>query len=118
MWASAGTSVEANEATSRVGVAESIGKTFEPLPPGCRLPKVQGVCDRDLAWVIFFMDNAISVEVQWREDGVRCNALIASVVDTHFQTVEERDESEEPLLPRKNMTGWPTTQGILGRWVI
>ena len=24
------------------------------------------------AWVIFFVDDAISVEVQWKEDGTRC----------------------------------------------
>ena len=52
-------------------MAESTGKAVEPLSPGCRVPKVQGGGERDLAWIIFFVDDAILVEVQWRKDGAR-----------------------------------------------
>ena len=61
-WASAGTSAAATVATS-VGVAEPIRKDVEALPSGCRVPKVRGGCERDPAWVVFFVDDAISVEV-------------------------------------------------------
>ena len=88
-WASAGTSAAATEATSHVGVAEPTRKDVEPLPPGCRVPKVRGGDERDPAWVIFFVDGAIPVEVQWRDDGARCKALTASLVDAHFQAMGE-----------------------------
>ena len=71
-WASAGTSAAATEATTRVGVVEPTRKDVEPLPPGCRVPRVRGVGERDPACVIFFVDDAISVEIQWRDDGTRC----------------------------------------------
>ena len=60
-WASAGTSVAATEATSHVGVVEPTRKDVEPLPPGCPVPNVQGGGERDPAWVILFVDDAISV---------------------------------------------------------
>ena len=60
-WASAGTSAAATEATGHVGVAEPTRKDVEPLPSGCRVPKVRGGDERDPAWVIFFVDGAIPV---------------------------------------------------------
>ena len=36
-------------------------------------------------WVIFFVNNAISVEVRWKNDGARCRALTESLVDVHFR---------------------------------
>ena len=75
---------------------------------------MRGGGERDPAWVIFFVDDAISVDVQWRDDGSRCKALTASLADAHFQAMGERAEGEEPLLPRKKMTGWATAQEILG----
>ena len=62
-WVSDGTLTVANEATSHVGEAESTGKAVEPLPPGCRVPGVQGGGERKPWWVKFFVDDAISVEV-------------------------------------------------------
>ena len=75
---SAGTSAAAKEATSHVGVAGSTEKAVEPLPPECRVPRVQGGGGRD---------PAISVEVQWRKDGARCKALTVSLADAHFQAM-------------------------------
>ena len=60
-WASAGTSATANEVTSHVGGPESTRKTVDPLPLACRVPRVQGGGDKDPVWVIFFVDDAISV---------------------------------------------------------
>ena len=54
------------------------------------------------------MDDAISVEIQWRGDGARYKALMASLADAHFQAMGERAEGEEPLLPRETMTEWAT----------
>ena len=73
-----------------MGVAESMGKAVEPLSPESRVPKVQGGGERGPAWVIFFVDDAISVEVQWRKDGARCKVLMASLADAQFQAMGER----------------------------
>ena len=62
------------------------------------------------------LDDAISVEVQWKKDGTRCKALTASLADAHFKAMGERGQGEDSLLPRK-MTGWSTAQEILGLWV-
>ena len=73
-----------------VGVAEPTRKDVEPLSPGCRFLKVRSGGERDSAWVIFFVDDAISIEVQWRDDGARRKALTASLADAHFQVMGER----------------------------
>ena len=67
--------------------------------------------------MVFFVDDAISVDVQWKEDGARCKALTVSLADAHNQAMWERRGGEEPLVPRKKMTGWSTAQEILGMWV-
>ena len=116
-WESAGTSAAAEDATRHVSVAKPTGKAVEPLPAGCRVPGIKGGGPGDPAWVVFFVDDAISVEVQWTEEGTRCKALTASLADAHFQAMGERGAEEEPLVPRKKMTGWVTAQEILGFWV-
>ena len=90
------------------------GNAVEVMLQGCRVPKVQNVGERDPAWVIFFVDDAVAGEVQWRKDGTRWRSLSASLADAQFQMMEERRGEDEPLLPRKKMTGWPIAQGILG----
>jgi len=62
-YTSASTSGAANEATSYVGLAKPAGKALELLPPGYRVPRMQGGGQRDPAWVIFFVYNVITVEV-------------------------------------------------------
>ena len=116
-WASAGKSAAATEATCHVGVAEPTRKDVEPLPPECRVPKVRCGGERDPAWVIFFVDDAISVEVQWRGDSARCKALTASLSDMYFQAMGERAKGGNPLLPWKKMTGWATVQEVLSLWL-
>lgn len=59
-------------------------------------------------WVVFFVDDTISVVVQWKEDGGKCKALTVSLADAHFQVMEERRGGGEPLEPRKKITGWWT----------
>lgn len=65
---------------------------MEPLPPGFRVPRVQGVGKRDYAWIICLKDGAIYVEVRWREDGGRCKALTTLRANVNFKAIvkEER----------------------------
>lgn len=44
------------------------GKGHQPLPPGRRVPRVQGNRERNPKWVAFFVDDAISLDVQWKDD--------------------------------------------------
>lgn len=46
-------------------------KAVDPLPPGGRVPRIQGVGGRNSAWVILLVHDAISVEFRWKEDIVR-----------------------------------------------
>lgn len=43
---------------------------MEPMPPRCRVPKVQNGGERDPA-VILFVDDAISMKFQLRKDDAR-----------------------------------------------
>lgn len=63
------------------------GKAVGSLPSGCRVPRVRGGGERDPAWMKLSVDSEISMEVQWREDGVRCKTLMASIADAHFQAM-------------------------------
>lgn len=48
------------------------------------IPRVQGGGKINPGWIIFFVDNPISVKVQWEKDDARCRALTASLADVHF----------------------------------
>lgn len=89
----------------------------ESMPPGCPVQRVQGRGERDPVWVIFFENDAISVEVLWRKDDARCRSLTVSSMDAHCQAMGERYEEAETSLSRKQMTGWSTEQEVLGLWV-
>ena len=51
-------------ATEGIFVAERTGHPVAGLPVGCEVPVADGGGSEDKAWVIF-VDDAISVEVQW-----------------------------------------------------
>lgn len=86
-----------------MGEAEPTRKVVEPLPPGWRIPKVEGGGKREPVWIRFFMDDAISMEFQWRKNGERCRALTASLADANLQAMGERREGGGSLLPRKKI---------------
>ena len=56
-------------ATARVQVAAHTGVEMEPLPESCTVKPVEGGGPEDTAWVVFFTDDTVSVEVQWDPDG-------------------------------------------------
>ena len=65
----------------------------------------------DPAFVVFFMDDAISAEVQWDKGG---EAVYRSLASIHFEAMGERRGGEEPLLSHKKVTSWETQQEMLG----
>ena len=67
------------------------------MPQDCTVKTVEGAGE-DTAWVTFFMDDAVSVEVEWEAAGGRCLARSQSLASIHFQALGERAEGEEPLL--------------------
>lgn len=60
--------------------------------------KVQGGGDRGPAWVTFYLEDTISMEAHWREDGVRGKALTASLTDMHLEAMRERGEGQDRLV--------------------
>ena len=64
--------------------------------------------------MVFFADDAVSVEVQWEPDGGRCLTMAQSLASIHFQVMGEREEGEEPLLSNKKVTDWAPQQEVLG----
>lgn len=96
-YTSVSTSAEAFEATSHGGVGEPTGKPVEPLSPGCPVPKAQGRNERYPAWVMFFVNDAISVVVQWRVVDARYKALIASLAAAHCLDGRERRGEGTPI---------------------
>lgn len=70
-WVLVEISAAAKAATSHDGV----------VSPGSGLTRVQGGGERETSWVIFVVGDAISVDVQWRTNGVRCKVLTASRAD-------------------------------------
>ena len=48
------------------------GEGCGAVASGDRVPRMQGEGERDPAWVIFFVYDAITVEVQSRKDDPRC----------------------------------------------
>lgn len=67
---------------------------------------------RDSAWVIFFMDDTISAEVQCDGDGGRCMRLSQSLALIHFQAMGRRTAGEELLLSHKKVPDRETRQEV------
>ena len=102
------------EATAHVQVAGHTGVAVEPLPRGCIVAEAEGGGEEDPAWVVFFMDDAVSVEVQWEAGGGRCLVLSQALASNHHQAMGERAVGEEPLLSHKKVTDWAPRQEVLG----
>ena len=52
------------EAAKYVPIAKSTGKAGVLLPPGCEVWRMQSKGREDLAWVMFFMNDATTVEIK------------------------------------------------------
>ena len=57
------------------------------MPESCTVKAVEGAGAEDSTWVVFFVNDAVSVEVQWEPDGGRCIALAQSLSSIHFQSM-------------------------------
>ena len=68
----------------------------------------------DQVFVVFFMDDAISIDVQRGKEGRRYLDLSRSLASTHFQAMCGKCAGEEPLLSHERVTGWTTQQEVLG----
>ena len=74
-----------------------------PLPPGCRVPRGRGGGRRTPFFVLYYVDDRILVEVQWRPDGRRCRHASASLASDHY------------LLAPHKISLWDTPLCVLGR---
>ena len=70
--------------------------------------------EEDPAWVVFFMNDAVTAEVQWEAGGGRCLVLSRALASNQHQAMGERAVGKEPLLSHENMTNWAPRQEVLG----
>ena len=77
-------------ATAHVQVAGRTGVAVEPLPQVSIVETVRGGGEEDPAWGGFFMDDAVSVEVQWEADKGRCLVLSQTLASSHHQAIGKR----------------------------
>ncbi|CAN0010020.1 unnamed protein product, partial [Choristocarpus tenellus] len=61
-----------------------------------------------------YVDDSILVEPQWFEDGRRLKLATNSLVSDHIRLLGQRDIHESPILSAKTLTGWHTTQVVVG----
>ncbi|CAM9809095.1 unnamed protein product, partial [Choristocarpus tenellus] len=61
-----------------------------------------------------YIDDSILVEPQWFEDGWRLKLATNPLVSDHIRLLGQRDLDEPPILSAKKLTGWHTTQVVVG----
>lgn len=91
--------------TAHVQIAPPSGNRTERVPAQCRTQEVEGVGTEDTAWTRFFVDDAISMDVQHDVDGGRCLALATGLASSHHEMLGEREEGEAKVLAKKMMIG-------------
>ena len=101
-------------AVEHVAIAPSMGRPVGSWPAECVVRPAEGGGTDDPAFVVFYMDDAISVEVQWDKGGGLCIVLPRSSASINFQAMGERSEGEESLLSYSKVTGWATQKEVLG----
>ena len=62
--------------------------------------------EADTAWVVYFVDNAISMEFQSFEDEMQCFRSVSIAGGGHFKALGEHVPREKRLLAPKPMAGW------------
>lgn len=75
----------------------------------------RGRTGNDTAWVFFFTNDAISVEVQWAEEGGLYLDMSQSLASILFQVVGARGVGDERKGSHKNVRGWGLRQEV--SWV-
>ena len=75
--------VAGKESTAHVQVAGHTGVAVELLPRGCTVEEVERGGEEAPAWVGFFMNDAVSVEVRWEAHGGRFLVLSQALASKH-----------------------------------
>ena len=68
----------------------------------------------DPASVAFYVDDAISVDVQWDAESARFLDLSRSLASIYDQAMGEGSEAKEPLLSPEKVLVWATQQEVWG----
>ena len=61
-----------DRAVAHVEIAPRTGRPVVAWPAECEVRPAEGGGANDPAFVVFFIDDAISIEVQWDKKGGRC----------------------------------------------
>ncbi|CAN0043129.1 unnamed protein product, partial [Choristocarpus tenellus] len=78
---------------------------------------IAGGGEEDQFFARMYVDDSILVEPQWFEDGRRLLLATNSLVSDHIRLLGKREIDEPPILSAKKLTGWHTTQVVVG-WKI
>ena len=97
--------------TAHVRIAEQTGVEAEPLPEGCTGKEVEGGGADDTAWVVFFMDDAVSVEVQWEPGGEMLSASKITGIDSFPGHGGEGGRGGAPAVTQEGHGLDPTARG-------
>lgn len=100
--------------TAHIRVGADAGGVAKPLPGSCTAAAIDRGGTEDTAWVIWSMDDAVSIKVLWEPDGGRRLVLSQSLAWILFQAMWGNAEGEEPLLSHKNIKDLSPQQGVLG----
>ena len=65
----------------------------------------------------FYVDDRVSVEVQWYPSDDRCFCALASLASNHFRLFGDHAPSDPPLFSKHKITDWDTQLEVLG-WEI
>ena len=81
------------------------------------MPPKTGWGVNDNCFVRYYVDDGLTVEVQWYPSGIRCLMTSASLVSEHFRLFDERSARDPPLLSAQKVSSWDTRLEVLG-WEI
>ena len=105
------------EATRHVDVRPPCESRAAALPPGYVAPPGRGGGAEDSFFVRFYVDDRVSVEVQWYPSDDRCFCALASLASNHFRLFGDHAPSDPPLFSKHKITDWDTQLEVLG-WEI
>ena len=92
----------------------AVAERPSPLHHACRVPPGAGGRVEDPFFVRFYVDDAISVEIQRLTGGVRCWLASAPLASGQFRSFGNRRETDPPLLAARKVMSWDTKLEVLG----
>lgn len=101
-------------AVEHIKIAPPTGKNVAPLSKSAYCSILASWGGRGCGVCATFVDDAISVGVQWEKGGERCVTLFKALASTYHMLLGEREVGGEQVLSHKMITGRAPRQEIVG----